>query len=279
MGPRLNKDADHIKKTEGDKKQTLEVVVLVTPLIISLIGLLVNISGIVDSPSWNTFLKIMAWVAFIGFGILVLLIQKRLAIAPFWRTISLILFFLLSGAFFTWFGSWFIPPQVLEDSRTFTIEMGAPIASTYQGVDFANVQSGTANTWTQTSLANGHVITTYEISYDLPNSDSFAGIDLYFQQPIDISQYNYLELKIRFEGPNGRLRIVMKESEQIYNDVILGDGNILAATTQDQNVRLDLAKFFPTVNHKSIRKIDLDASGYFVTGKHWARISEIRFTK
>ncbi len=271
-------DKEEVKRTpEGGKVRVswkvIEKIALIVAILAGLTGAISDWASLAASPFWVRIISIAGYLLSV---LLILAIISDAKTHPGWQMSLLVVLFVWTGAFFLWVGTWLIPPQVVEDARSFPVERGNVEAFLYQGVDFG--KGGTGNYSVASSLQNGHISIAYHVSYNLPEAESFAGVSLYFAQPIDVSGYRYLELKTRFGCPDARFMVILKESEAIFNGVTLGDGKIVDAKTEDQIVRLELSKYYPNVNHKSIRKIDFHADNTFVQGYHEFTVSDIRFT-
>ena len=262
-------------RTDGNKFK--EIFSLFIPLLISMVGLSIDIAGIVGTASGLLVAKIVSFIGFAAFTVMVIIIYRQAKVAKVWRITSLVSLFTITAVFFTWVGTWVIPPQVFVDASSFPVEKGNVEAIPYHGTQWG--KEGTGNTTVSSSLKNWHMSTTYNVTYDLPDTDSFSGLSLYFAQPIDVSEYRYLEFYVTFDCPDARVRVVMKEDESTSDGVILGDGTVIRAITEEQFVRLDLMKYFPNVSHKSVRKIDFDVNNSFTSGHHEYHIRDVHFAK
>ncbi len=162
----------------------------------------------------------------------------------------------------------------------FAPEQVAARASLYQGVDDPSIGEGKGWFEVSSKLDDGTFDSSYTLTYDIPSgSKGHAGIFIWFNNPQDFTRYKYIELKIKFRDQNGRCRFILKDSFKVYGDVVLGDGKVITATTDEQTVTLEISKYFSNIALNSVREIDLDANGYFFDGANSFTVSHIRLVK
>jgi hypothetical protein len=263
-----------VDKTPTSKTwEIIERVAIAVSILAGLSGGINDLISITSSLFWMHFISVSGFLVSV---LIILIVWNGNKTRSGYRALPIFLL-VWTAVFSGWVGTWIIPSQVITDSQSYPIEKGNVQAINYRGLDFG--KQGDSNFSVTSSLQDRHFSTTYHIKYNLPPEESFAGVSLYFAQPIDISNYKYLEFKVRFDGTDGRFRIVLKESETIFDGVTIGDGTIIIAKADEQIVQLELNKYFPGVNYKSIRKIDLHVDNTFISGSHYFDVGDVRFIR
>lgn len=150
----------------------------------------------------------------------------------------------------------------------------------YEGARNPAVNQGSGYLGITSDSRDGIVNTSYKLDYDLPkDGNAYAGVALWFPEPVDLSNYNFIELKVSFADDQARFRLFIKDAFNGQDSVTLGDGKIVDAKLQPQTISLPLKTFFPSVAKKSVRELDLDTNNLFTQGKHTFTVSQIQFRK
>jgi len=239
---------------------------------------------IANLQNWATdpnMLHIFSVAAFLLFVVGVLWFFSQSNVATIWRRGSLVLLYIFSSFFFMWVGTWYTDSsQVMIEKGAFAPEQASATAFGYQGVDDPTSGEGRGRFEVSTTVSKGTFETSYRLDYDIPSSsNAFAGIDIWFVNPQDLSDFNYIEMQIKFHDENGRCRFILRDGFGGIGEVILGDGKIIFASSDEQIVRLEIGKYFPNIAQNSVREIILDAHGYFFYGNNSFTVSGIRFLK
>jgi hypothetical protein len=251
----------------------------------SIVGFISTITiFIIDLQNWiqdpNT-LHALSIATFALFVIGALWFFIKSTFSPFLRWASLVILFISSAFYFAWVGTWVTESsKIMVEKGKFAPEQVAAKVSLYQGVDDPSIGEGTGWFEVSSKLGEGTFDTSYTLAYDIPpGSKGYTGIVIWFTNPQDFTEYKYVELKIKFRDPNGRCRFILKDSFKIYDDVVLGDGKVITATTDEQPVILEISKYFSNIALNSVKEIDLDANGYFFDGSNSFTVSHIRLVK
>ena len=244
----------------------------------TLVLFIANLQNWVQDPNM---LHNFSIAAFLLFTVGILWFSVRSSVAAIWRWASLVILYIFSALFFIWTGTWLTDSSgVLVEKGSFAPEQASAKVFRYQGVDDPTVGEGTGWFEVSTTLSNRTLETSYTLDYDIPlGSKGYAGIALWFANPQDFTDYDYVELRIKFADENGRCRFILKDSFGGYGDVVLGDGKVITASSDEQVVRIEIAKYFSHIALNSAREIDLDANGYFFDGVNTFTISRIRLIK
>ncbi|NBD35341.1 MAG: hypothetical protein GVY30_05015 [Chloroflexi bacterium] len=193
---------------------------------------------------------------------------------------SLILLYLVTMLYAAWVGTWLCKQPLKVDSTEFPIEKGTVSAYLYQGIEEPGVDQGKGYMTVYSSLSEGGYHTAYDLYYQMgQDGEAYAGIALQFQEPQDLTAYNYIELTISFGDQQSRCELFIKDGFGGKNSVVLGDGKFVEAQREAQTVRIPLETYFPSISRKLVREIDLNVNNYLVTGDHSFRVSDIKFTK
>jgi hypothetical protein len=168
-----------------------------------------------------------------------------------------------------------------RNPATYPIEKAPTMTSIlYEGARNPDINQGTGVLETTYDTREGKTNTVYSLNYDLPQEgDAYSGVALWFAEPLDLSEYNFIELTISFSDDQSRCRFFIKDGFKGEDFVLLGDGSIISAKTQPQVIKLGLSDYFPAVARKAIREIDLDANNYVTQGNHSFKVSKIQFSK
>ena len=166
--------------------------------------------------------------------------------------------------------SWNVFPRA-----TFPVEAASVTAFPYEG------GQGWANLAVTISPDDETVKTRYVFSYGIPEQgEGYAGLNLQFADPQDLSEFNFVELKISFEDDQAQCNFCIDDSFGRYNCVILGGngGIVSAAGRGPQAVSLQLSEFFSAISLSFVSELTFDAT-LSPKGDHAFTISEIQFRR
>lgn len=154
---------------------------------------------------------------------------------------------------------------------------------------WAKLESETG--WVYMSLINGPNYTrSYRLDFTLPTTAtdySGAGISFKFPapEPIDLTEYEFIELDITFESPEVRCQLEMNDITGAEASVLLGMGVPYAqgidvhSTGNTQTIRIPLEQYSGTVNLKVIEEIGCTVNTDLVQDYHYFQIHQIAFVK
>lgn len=126
----------------------------------------------------------------------------------------------------------------------------------------------------------------YRLDYSLPDTgDGYAGLAFTFLTPQDLSDYEAIEVTIRYGDEQARGEIFFKDITNQVNGVRLGDtippSTDVSVTTegQKQTIHIPLKTNFGAVNLDVVKEIGFHAHTDFSRGQHAFTVSEIVFLK
>jgi hypothetical protein len=200
--------------------------------------------------------------------------------------ISLVVIAFIAGYFYSqWRASSAEPPSDTVDGR---LEIDA-IPFTLDHWVWAELESETG--WVYMSLINGPDNTrSYKLDFTLPSTAtkySGAGIVFKFPEsdPIDLTEYEFVELDITFGCPEVRCQLEMNDISGAEASVLLGMGmqyaqGIDAYSTGDtQTIRIPLEQYFGIINLKVIQEMGCTVNTGLIQDYHHFQINQIAFVK
>jgi hypothetical protein len=192
---------------------------------------------------------------------------------PLWKLFAV--FYVLSVSFALG-GSWYYYTQY--DPNGFPIERMKYHVYPYEGPE-NTAEAGSVYLAVSNSYQAFRVVTSYDMEYDVPDVDaSWAGFSILFFQPIDLSKYKSIQLKIKYGDPDALVRLVLKDGAGNDADVMLDSKFFTSEKTDLQTITVPL-DLFQRITLNNVREFVIDANSYFITGAHEVRISEIHFVK
>ena len=173
-------------------------------------------------------------------------------------------------------GSWYYYTQY--DPNGFAIEKTKFSVYPYEGSE-NGPQDGSVYLGTGSSYESNRFVTFYDLEYSIPDVvNAWGGFSIEFFQPIDLTTYKYIQLKIKYGDPNALVRLVLKDDAQNSDSVLLDSKYIMNEKTSLQTITVPL-DLFQQITLGNIREFVIDANSYFITGDHEVWISEIHFVK
>ena len=161
----------------------------------------------------------------------------------------------------------------------FPIEKAPVSAGLYEGVKDPATGGGAGYLEVTSALSDEQIATSYKLYYSIPkDGEAYAGISMWFSEPQDLSEYQFIELTISFGDDQARCRLFIKDSFEGYGVVTLGDGDIVSANKSEQTIKIPL-KSFASLSRKFVKKLDFDVNSSFVRGENSFTVSKIRFLK
>lgn len=241
-------------------------------IVSSFLSLATMIYNLVVELQLNVF--IIALIIFIISGIYYLIgLHKNRKYKTLWKIY--IVFYIFSVGIALG-GSWYYYTQYDPDG--FPIERLTYYIYPYEGPENAT-EPGSVYLTLSNSYQTYRLITSYDMEYDVPNVDeAWAGFSIEFFQPIDLSKYKSIQLKIQYSDPNALVRLVLKDDAGNDADVMLDSKFVTGEKTDSQTITVPL-DLFQHITLNNVREFVIDANSYFISGSHEVRISEIHFVK
>lgn len=123
------------------------------------------------------------------------------------------------------------------------------------------------------------VNTSYDMEYEVPDTEeAWAGFSIVFFQPVDLTRYKSIRLKIEYDDPDALVRLVLKDDAGNDADVMLDSTFVTGDKTEPQTITIPL-DLFRRITLDNVRQFVIDANSYFITGAHEVRISDIHFVR
>lgn len=184
-------------------------------------------------------------------------------------------FYILS-VIFAFGGSWYYYTQYTPAG--FPIERMNYDIYPYEGPENAEEPG-----WVYLAVGNSYqtqrLSTVYNMEYDVPNgAEAWAGFSITFFQPVDLTKYESVQLRIQYGDPDALVRLVLKDDAGNNADVILDSRFLTKEKTELQTITIPLDLFRKITLH-DVREFIIDANSYFIFGAHEVSISEIHFVK
>jgi hypothetical protein len=122
------------------------------------------------------------------------------------------------------------------------------------------------------------VNTYYKFDFDSPApNDPPVGFDIRFYDPVDLSNYDYLELDITFSDSQTRCKLCLDDNSGNTQCVVLSEDDY---TEQgDQTIRMPVKTFFPLISRKSVKEITFIVDNSLPQENKFFTISDIKFRK
>ncbi len=172
------------------------------------------------------------------------------------------------------------------DSVTLPIEQLSPYTDTFDGR--ADHVGGLVR-WTSVTPhpvpgEEIRISNTYALNYIFePQQEGYAGLSLVFEEPVDLSEYSRVRMKIRFSNEHSTILYRMgsgdNQNPNVYN-VTLGDGMYGDGSTSEQTIEIPLSQYWDhQVDPKDIYFISFVAylSNTPDEGEQTFRVSQIEF--
>jgi hypothetical protein len=174
-------------------------------------------------------------------------------------------------------GYWFLASRgIFPPSTTFPLETATVKAYPYY--DWEN------EAWSYLAVTlsekNGKLTTRYEFDFTLPSdSGAWAGFDLHYSEPQDLTEYDFIKFAIGFGDDQARCQLCIDDISGESDCVMLGDGRIVDAMPEEQTIQIPLDTYFDSIARGFVREITFDVNDSFVQGEHSITVGEIRFAR
>lgn len=137
-----------------------------------------------------------------------------------------------------------------------------------------------------TVTQNGSSDTDYILGYVLPDKDDgYAGLAFRFFEPVDLIDYEFVEVTINFWDTETKCDLGIKDITGSTDYVRLGDklpineDIIVSVIGNSHTIKIPLKTNFESINKKVIKEIVFNVDTRFSRGKHTFTVSQVKFLR
>jgi drug/metabolite transporter superfamily protein YnfA len=252
-------------------KNWLELIAIVLSLFLTVFGILNQIK---TDTNTMRYIAVSGYIVFLSVVIWIGWIDKKVHL--FVRMAGRVLFFVISPLFILWVGTWIVKAPI--DLNSHPIEREAYTIYDYMGQ--GNPQgTGAEYLAVSNTFELNRTITKFSFDYTIPQKDSYAGFVIHFDPVVNITDFQNINLVIKFKDNSTRLKMTLRDAAKNSSWIILGDGPFGdAANNQEQIIVIPLDSF-PNVVHSLLQEIEFSVDGSFVTSTNNVVVGKVRFTK